>query len=300
MKIRIVLLILAIVFGIAAVFGVMIYLNNVRSTVEADTELAEVLVASEDMIENTPVSDMLSKNLVETKQMPKKYIVENSLNSLEKYDGYVAKSSIGKGEQITPSKLIKLEDVRISFTVPEGKVAVSIPYDVVRSVSNFLKPGDKVNVIATFEPGDDLSIFNKEILAQMVIDLEKEKTTTDGTISESTPTDFGFPTSFSLEESDFIVYPLTKIILWNIEVLHIGYQIAEVSAAVVQDQNTITNSDKKDVEEVKTITVAVTPEESERLIFTYELGKAWLSLVPAGGIEEQETPGRNYLDIIDQ
>ena len=300
MKIRIVLLILAIVFGIAAVFGVMIYLNNVRSKVEADTELSEVLIASEDIIENTSVSDMLSKSLVETKQMPKKYIIESALNTLEKYDGYVAKSSISKGEQITPPKLIKLEDVRISFTVPEGKVAVSIPYDVVRSVSNFLKPGDKVNVIATFEPGDqDIVIFNKEIIAQLLLDLEKEKTATDGTTTDSTPTDFGFPSKFSLDESDFIVFPLTKIILWNIEVLHIGYQVAEVSTATIQDQSTITNSDKKTIEEVKTVTVAVTPEESERLVFTYEVGKAWLSLVPAGGIEEQETSGKNYLNIID-
>jgi len=47
MKIRIVLLLLAIIFGVAAVFGVMIYLNNVRSSVEKEGELVSVLVAAE-------------------------------------------------------------------------------------------------------------------------------------------------------------------------------------------------------------------------------------------------------------
>ena len=59
MKIRIVLLILAIVFGIAAVFGVMIYLNNVRDSVEKEGELVSVLMAVKVIPGGTPVEDMI-------------------------------------------------------------------------------------------------------------------------------------------------------------------------------------------------------------------------------------------------
>ncbi len=306
MKIRIVLLVLAIVFGIAAVFGVMIYLNNVRATVEKDTELVGVLIAIEDIAKETPVQNIIAKTLVEVQQIPKKYIVEGALNSLEKYNEYVAKDMILKGEQITPSKLIRLEDIRVSFAVPDGMVAVSIPFDEVRAVSNFVKPGDKVNVIATLEPSaEELVIFNKEIIAQIVFELEKERLAAEGTEqTQTTPTNFGFPRSFDLDEEDYIVYPQTKVLLWNVEVLYVGFQFADSGQTASAEEGggggLIKQSEAADIKEiVKTVTLALTPEESEKLIFAQELGKAWLALAPAGGIEEQDTPGRTYLNILE-
>lgn len=300
MKIRIVLLVLAIIFGVAAVFGVMIYLNNVRQSVEEDTELAEVLVAADDISKETPVERMTTKELVEIKQVPKKYIVSGALVSLDKYSEYVAKDIILKGEQITPSKLVKLEDLRVSFTVPDGMVAVSIPFDEVRAVSNFLKSGDRVNVIATLEPSaEDLVIFNKEILAQIVFESEQMHRTGIEEGIQETPTDFGFPESFNLEESDYIVYPSTKVLLWNVEVLYVGFQYADKITSD-EEENLISEDEAEDIKEkIKTVTLALTPQQSEKLIFAQELGRTWLTLLPAGGIEEQDTDGRDYLNILD-
>jgi pilus assembly protein CpaB len=303
MKIRIVLLVLAIVFGIAAVFGVMIYLNNVRESVEKDTELVGVLVAVEDIAKETPVDSIIAKTLVEIQQIPKKYIVEGALNSLEKYSGYVAKDTIIRGEQITPSKLVKLEDLRISFAVPDGMVAVSIPFDEVRAVSNFVKPGDRVNVIATFEPSqEELVIFNREIIAQIVFEMEQEKAREGTEETQTTPTSFGFPRSFSLDEDDYVLYPQTKVLLWNVEVLYVGFQFAESSKPAEEESggSLIKQEEAADIKEIiRTVTLALTPEQSEQLIFAQEIGKAWLALTPAGGVEEEDTPGRTYLNIID-
>lgn len=302
MKIRIVLLVLAIVFGIAAVFGVMIYLNNIRASVEKETETIGVLVVVEDIAKETPVASIIAKNLIEVRQIPKKYIVEGALSTLEKYKDHVAKDLITKGEQITPSKLIRLEDIRVSFTVPEGMVAVSIPFDEVRAVSNFIKPNDRVNVIATFEPSsEDIVIFNKEILAQIVFESEQDQASGGTGESPGTaPTDFGFPRSFDLDESDYIIYPVTKVLLWNVEVLYVGFQYADSSKTEDESGNLITQEKASDIKEIiRTVTLALTPEQSEKLIFAQEIGKAWLSLAPAGGIEEQDTPGRTYLNIIE-
>jgi Flp pilus assembly protein CpaB len=302
MKIRIVLLVLAIVFGIAAVFGVMIYLNNVRASVEKDTELVGVLVAVEDIVKETPVDSIIAKTLVEIQQIPKKYLVDGALNSLEKYSGYVAKDTITRGEQITPAKLVKLEDLRVSFAVPDGMVAVSIPFDEVRAVSNFVKQGDKVNVIATFQPSaEELVIFNKEIIAEIVFELEKERAS-EGEETQRTPTNFGFPRTFDLDEEDYIVFPQTKVLLWNVEVLYVGFQFADSSTPAEEEGGggLISQSEAEDIKEIiKTVTLALTPEQSEQLIFAQELGKAWLALAPAGGVEEEDTPGRTYLNIIE-
>lgn len=299
MKIRIVLLLLAIVFGVAAVIGVMIYLNNVRSSIEKEGELGNVVVASEDIAIETKVSDMISAKMIEIKQIPSKYIVENALDSLEGYEDYVAKTAIAKGEQFIAKKLGKIEEIRISFTVPDGYIAVSIPYDDIKGVSNLIKVGDKVNVIGTFQPGkDDLVLFNKDMVTMMLLQMKESETGTDtATESEAPSSDF-FPMDKILDESNYIVYPVTKILLWNIDVLYIGSMT--LSQEQEKDGSAITTGNaSKDKDEIKTVTLALTPEQAETLVFSEELGRVWLALVPAEGIDEEETPGKTYLNIID-
>jgi len=297
-KIRIVLLLLAVVFGIAAVIGVMIYLNNVRSAIEEEGETAKVAVAIENIAVETRVSAMISSKIIEIKEIPKKFLVENALDSLQGYEDYVAKVAITKGEQLTAAKFGKIEEVRISFTVPEDFVAVSIPYNEIKGVSNLVKAGDKVNVIGTLQPSkDDLLLLNKDMVTQMLIQLKDDNSQTE--------TESGLPSSSFLsmdsimDESNYIVYPLTKILLWNIEVLYIGSM--KVTAADTEEGKSITasGSSSKDKEAIKTVTLALTPEQAETLVFIEELGSVWLALVPAGGIDEEETLGRTYLNIIE-
>jgi pilus assembly protein CpaB len=297
-KIRIVLLLLAVIFGVAAVIGVMIYLNNVRSSIEAEGETVNVVVASENIVVETKVSAMVSEKMIEIKEIPKKFLVENALDSLQGYEDYVAKVAIIKGEQLTAAKFGKIEEIRISFTVPEDFIAVSVPYNEIKGVSNLIKVGDKVNVIGTFQPSkDDLVLFNKDMVTQMLLQLKEDDSQAE--------TESGLPSSDFLsmdsimDESNYLVFPVTKILLWNIEVLYIG-SMKETALDTEEGNSGITSSSSsKDKEETKTVTLALTPEQAEMLVFTEELGSVWLALVPAGGIDEQETPGRTYLNIIE-
>jgi len=310
MKIRIVLLLLAIIFGVAAVFGVMIYLNNVRSSVEKEGELVSVLVAAEIIPKEISVEDMIERELVKVSQLPKKYIVEGVINSFDEYKGYVAFTQINKGEQITPSKLIKLEDIKMSFTVPEGMMAVSVPYDEIRGVAVSIKPGDKVNIIATFEPKtEDVIILTKEMIMAMLVEGGPEQQT--GQVDEMGQVTQGFSfvplgeTSDKVDKildgKEYIVYPQTKILLWNIEVLSVRSQV-EAAVAKKESEDGTLNSNKDKAEEIdkNTVVLAVTPEQAEKLVFAEELGKAWFALVPASGMKEEDTPGRTYLNIIDE
>ena len=298
MKIRIVLLLLAVIFGIAAVIGVMIYLNNVRSTIEEEGETVNVAVASENITVETRVSAMISAKMIEIKEIPKKFLVENALDSLQGYEDYVAKVAITKGEQLTAAKFGKIEEIRISFTVPEDFIAVSIPYNEIKGVSNLIKAGDKVNVIGTLQPSkDELVLFNKDMVTQMLIQLKEDQNQAE--IEPGMPSSDFLSMDSIMDESNYIVFPLTKILLWNIEVLYIGSM--KITAADTEEgkSGTASASSSKDKEETKTVTLALTPEQAEMLIFTEELGSVWLALVPAGGIDEQETPGRTYLNIIE-
>lgn len=309
MRIRIVLLILAIVFGVAAVFGVMIYLNNVKASAEKESVLASVLVAVKTIPKDISTDVLLSEKFVEKKQVPTKYIAEGAIDSLDKYKGYITVEQVSKGEQLTPIKLMKIEDVNLAFIVPDGLIAISVPYDEIRGVSNYVKSGDKVSLIATFDVTEPGIILTKEMVMDLILKDSKQTESSTTTAQEGTTvqgtTGFGF---FSLSDTakkaeeimgdnDYVVYPQTKILLWNVQVLSIGVNVVSTPESRKAEEDAAASAENTEPEVFKTVTLAVTPEQAEKLIFAQELGRVWFALMPIKGVNEQETPGRTYFNI---
>ena len=282
MRLRIILLIIAIILGIIAVVAVIAYINNIRETVEEDVEKVEVLVAAQNIPKETPVELLISAEAVTLEAVPRKYLADGVLISLQDYEGYVVASPINKGEQITSTRFIKPEDIGMSFIVPDDMLAISIPINEIIGVSNLINVGDLVNVIATFEPDEEqVEVIEEGPEAETVI-LDEE----DATAVE--------------EEIPVIVTEITKTLLWNVEVLYMGTRqiILEES-----DESTgllgTGQTREEQSEDVRTITLAVTPEQSEKLVFTEEMGSVWLALVPVDGVEKEETTGQTYDNIFD-
>jgi pilus assembly protein CpaB len=274
MKIRIVLLFLAIIFGIAAVIGVMFYVNNVRSSVEYATEKVDALVAIKDIPKETPVEKLVSDKFVEVRQIPRQYLVTGALTSLEQLNDYITVTVINQGEQITQNLFIRPSDISLSFVVPDGMLAVSIPVDEVKGVSNLINVGDIVNVIATFKPEQ-----NQQQQSENLIPASGD---TSGSASQGS--------------QGSVQQEITKTLLWNVQILHVGVgTINNDSSNSTGDL--ISPDNTKGTTEVKTVTLAVTPEQSEKLVFSEDLGTVWLALVPLKGIEEKETPGRTLENI---
>ena len=59
--------------------------------------------------------------------IPRKYIAEGVLTTLDDFKGFVTISPISKGEQITSTKFVKPEQVGLAFNLPADMVAISIP-----------------------------------------------------------------------------------------------------------------------------------------------------------------------------
>jgi len=292
MKVRILLLVLAIIFGLAAVFGVMFYINNLRATLEKEGEKIDVLVATQDIVKDTSVGEIISKKLVEVKKIPRRYVVTGYMTSLDKYQDYFVSNQISKGEQITPVKFIKPSDITFSFEVPKGMVAISIPFNEVVGVSNLLTVGDRVNVIATFQPEQQQQV-QQQATSNQTAD-------TSGTQSNVVINGNGGAASasdYSSGNPSAVVTDTTKTVLWNIEILYIGVKttIDELSA---KNKGLLSSGgSSKEPVEIKTVTLAVTPEQAEKLVFSEELGTVWLALLPVGGVEETDTSGRTLDNI---
>ena len=135
MRLRIVLLLIAIILGVVAVIAVVAYINNIRATVEEEVEKIEVLVATQNIPKETPVELLITNEAVVLEEVPRKYLADGVLISLQDYEGYVVASPINKGEQITSTRFIKPEDIGMSFIVPDDMLAISIPINEIIGVS---------------------------------------------------------------------------------------------------------------------------------------------------------------------
>ncbi|MBL7061081.1 MAG: Flp pilus assembly protein CpaB, partial [Actinobacteria bacterium] len=253
MKIRIILLVLAIFLGAISVILVIFYINNIRSSVEEDVEKIEVLVAAQNIPKETTVEIIIQNDYIIIQPIPKKYIASGVLTSLDSYKGYVVAAPINEGEQIILTNFIKPEDLGLTFIIPDEMVAISIPVNEVIGVSNLINIGDTVNVIATFQPTQD----------ELTIDLAGTDTPLE---------DYGLESEESIEteegaefEEETICKEITKILLWSVEVLYIGTRTT-ANQEPTQDGEFMGSQTKSDEStKITTVTLAVTPEESEKL-----------------------------------
>ena len=74
MRLRIILLIIAIILGAVAVVAVIAYINNIRATVEEDVEKVEVLVAVQNIPKQTTVESIIENNAIVLQAVPRKYL----------------------------------------------------------------------------------------------------------------------------------------------------------------------------------------------------------------------------------
>lgn len=194
-----------------------------------------VVTASKDILEGV-VAD---ESMVEEVQIPKKFIQPGAFVKVEAISGLVTIAPVKKGEQVTDTKLVPASyETGLSAKIPIGKRAVSLPVDDVSGVSNLVKSNNFVDVLATF--------------------------------------DFG-------NETESKVYTYT--ILEGVQVLAVGDEIG----------NREDRSQKKDSKGIfsggalsainesmkrKTVTLALSPSDVQKLVLAEENGKVFLSLRP--------------------
>lgn len=163
---QIILLVSAIVAGIVAYFASVTYLNRKLSEYKGTYQTTSILVADRDIPAGTPIT----KEMIDAAQLPAVFLRQNAVPANQEANfilGLRALQTIRKGEVIywhsveRSGRGIKsfsdtINSGKISDTVGGNRVqemgwrAISIPVDIVASVTQMVVPGDKVDIIATF------------------------------------------------------------------------------------------------------------------------------------------------------
>ncbi|MBL7714788.1 MAG: Flp pilus assembly protein CpaB [Bdellovibrionales bacterium] len=171
---------MALLMSLLAVFFVESYIESVEEGAKKEFGARVFVVrAKVDIKENETVNEgMLSLDIMPKKfaepsavQFAKKADDPDTVKSLRALVGTVALIPIRAGEQITYNKITE-PGVRTGLApqVTPGRRAISVPVNDMSSVSRLVKPGDRVDVIATIDlGGQKTNKVTKTILQDVLV-----------------------------------------------------------------------------------------------------------------------------------
>jgi pilus assembly protein CpaB len=153
MRTRVIILIVALVLGgLAAVMSAQ-YLSTARSKISKESEPIEVLVAQEDIPRGVPSEELMKANSISLQEVPKRFVAADAVSSARALEGQVLAIPLSKGQQVTASSFQVPSTAGLAFSIPKDQVALAIPVTSVTGLTELVKPGDRVAVFVTLEPG---------------------------------------------------------------------------------------------------------------------------------------------------
>ncbi len=146
---------IALLLAVIAALMTYYYITEKEAEVRADVTPVKVLVAKKPISRGAE----LTADKVRIDEIPGAYIMPGTISSPDKkgvvkqwqeFRGQFAVVPMAKGEQILPNKLSKIRP-GFADVVLEGQRIVSLALDPAAAVGGHVKPGNRVDVIATFE-----------------------------------------------------------------------------------------------------------------------------------------------------
>ncbi|MBC7287196.1 MAG: Flp pilus assembly protein CpaB [Armatimonadetes bacterium] len=197
-----------------------------------------VIVAKVDL----PVATRLTPDMFSTVSLPEDKVPAGALTSPDQVIGKVAVTELRAGEIVTDKRVREPgKELGLSFLVPAGMRAVTVALDEVSGVAGLARPGDHVDVVATFDLPDNECV--------------------------------------------------SRIVLQDVELLAVGTQLVpseeEPQAGGVESQPKAPSQPKV----APTATLAVTPEDAQKLVLAATKGKIRLALRRAGDVSRAKVPG---------
>ncbi|MCG0274876.1 MAG: Flp pilus assembly protein CpaB [Thermosediminibacteraceae bacterium] len=149
--------ILALIFALAAGYGVYDYMGEIKAFYGSSENLKTVVVAKKKI----PPRMIITEDMIEVREIPSAYVVEGAVAEKKDAVGKLSRTEIYPGELLLAGKLLdrKTTGAGLSAKVEPGKRAISIPVDNVMGLHGLINTGDRVDIIVTFElPGEKTPI----------------------------------------------------------------------------------------------------------------------------------------------
>lgn len=137
---------ITIAFAAVAAFLFYRFMNDLQTRYEP-SNLKTVVVALQPIAQDT----IIGPESVTMQKIPAQYVNPSVITDKNKVVGQLAVSDIAKGEQILRDKLLNKNNRKgqMAYVVPQGMRAISVAVDQISGVSGYIKPDDRVDILAT-------------------------------------------------------------------------------------------------------------------------------------------------------
>jgi pilus assembly protein CpaB len=270
MKKRVIGFIAAVVLALIGTTLLVAFVKGAEDRALAGETIVEVYVANTKIEQGTAGEDLVDK--VSLEKIPPKVPVEGAVGDLEDIDGLVAEVDLLPGEQITFDRFVERSSIsRYARTVqaPNGLLEMTMSLSPERVGGGSIRPGDRVAIVASFEPFDietavlpeglDISVTSDQLDTLLEAFFKN-----DDLVGDATPNS-------------------THILEHKVLVTHV--QEEELPQETFDSAGEVVGSGAIAPTGNLLVTVAVDAPTIERIVFTKEFGLIWLAAEPSDASE---------------
>ena len=272
-KRRIVGILAAVILATIGTVALVGYVQSAKDQAVAQERMVDVYVVDK-LVPKGAAAESI-KASVSVEQIPARLEQPGAITDLKDLGANVAGADLQPGDQLLAARLVPKDEVAVEV---KDKVQVSAILTPERAVGGSLKKGDLVGVYLSFDPfdldeaGQDAGVADTPDTTQPA-----DTADTTGTTDTTTPDPAASSESTSDSEGSKQSPNMTSLEFQHVLVTN----VQTTNEPVMPDE-----SDQKDaVEQVSgsqyIVTLALSPEQSERFVFGTEFGHVWLSNQPA-------------------
>ena len=126
-------------------------------------QLVTVLAAAQDI----PAKALITNSMLATRQVPANMVDPDMVTQPQEVLGKYAAMPMVRGEFILKSKIVSVANPpTLSYDIPKGLRAMTIRVDEISGVSGFPAPGDRIDIIGTFEPQNSTDERRTRLIVQ--------------------------------------------------------------------------------------------------------------------------------------
>ena len=264
-KRRIIGLVAAMLLALVGTVSLVTYVRSAKNEAVAQEALVDVYVV-DTFVPKGADPDTI-KSSVKIEQVPARLMQTGTVTDLTAIGDQVAATDLQPGDQLLAARLGLEEEVADEVT---DKVQISTLLEAQRAVGGALKKGDLVGVYVSFDPfnadeaGDDPATADPAAV-------EAFGTAPTEETSETSPEEAATPAKTP---------NVSRLEFRNVLVTNVQTTSAPVTSNAGEDDEETTIAQVSGTQYV--VTLAMSPEQSERFVFATEFGRVWLSLDPAG------------------
>ncbi len=144
------IIVLIVALAVAGIASYAVYVAVQRATPRAEAAQLHAVVAAK----NLPIGDLVTAEDVKVVVWPAANPIPGSFTSIEQVTNRGLVQSLAENEPLTESKLAKAgAGAGLPPTIPPGMRALSVKVNEVVGVAGFVVPGNRVDVLASINPG---------------------------------------------------------------------------------------------------------------------------------------------------